>query len=220
MLTSVYRTAARTLCCLLLLLTAHVLAQSNFGFVNNITAVPVPGVGHDYLHDLNEIVNPANGSLSVRIEAPRPKERGLNYPFYSFMYDSTQQFAVQYQEVLGGTYNCGPDSANDPSNGTPPQPLNCILAVSFPYRSISYPAGTNGVLSGPNSMLSSTATYSEMYNLNSYRDLQRRSTERFLRRSIWRYPRPGCVQPSHPRPTQQYRRLWLFRNSRQSRRWG
>lgn len=72
--------------CLFLLVTTRIVAQTNFGFVNNVTSVPVPGVGHDYIHDLNEIVNPANGSVSIRIEAPRPKERGLNYPFYSFMY--------------------------------------------------------------------------------------------------------------------------------------
>lgn len=98
-----------------LLFSAHLFAQSSFGFVNNITVVPVPGVGHDYLHDLNEIVNPANGSLSVRIEAPRPKERGPNYPFYAFMYDSTQQFAVVYQLQSNSPYQCGPDT--DPSDG-------------------------------------------------------------------------------------------------------
>jgi len=137
------------------------LGQSSFGFVNNITSVPVPGVGHDYLDDLDEIVNPANGSLSVRIEAPRPKERGLNYPFYAFVYDSTQQFAVQYQETTGGgSYGCGNDSAGDAPNGDPPQPLNCIIAITFPFQSIAYPAGSNGVLSGPNSILSSNTEYS------------------------------------------------------------
>jgi hypothetical protein len=111
----------------------HVAAQTTASFVNNITAVPVPGVGHDYLHDLNEIVNSANGSLSVRIEAPRPKERGPNYPFYSFMYDSTQQFTIQYNENTGGgSYSCGPDSnGSDGANGTPPQPLTCIFQVDF-----------------------------------------------------------------------------------------
>jgi hypothetical protein len=147
--------------CFFLLLSARVLAQTSFGFVNNITVVPVPGVGHDYLHDLDEIVNPANGSVSVRIEAPRPKERGLNYPFYSFMYDSTQQFAVSYQLQSASAYNCGPDTVNDGVNGQPPQPLTCVVPpLSFPYESISYPAGTNGVLPGPNSMLAINAEYS------------------------------------------------------------
>jgi RHS repeat-associated protein len=135
--------------------------QTSFGFVNNITAVPVPGVGHDYLHDLDEIVNPANGSLSVRIEAPRPKERGLNYPFYAFMYDSTQQFAVIYQQESASSYNCGPDTTSDGSSGAPPQPLNCVYPpISFNYVSYDWPAGSNGVLSGPNSLLAANAEYS------------------------------------------------------------
>src|SRR5882762_3992694 len=109
--------------CVIILATTALSAQSSSGFVNNITAVPVPGVGHDYLHDLDEIVNPANGSLSIRIEAPRPKERGLNYPFYAFIYDSTQQFTIQYNLATGGAYACGPDtSPTDGSTGAPPQP--------------------------------------------------------------------------------------------------
>src|SRR5258708_33537325 len=51
-----------------LALPGFALGQSSFGFVNNTTSVPVPGVGHDYLDDLDEIVNPANGSLGRTIE--------------------------------------------------------------------------------------------------------------------------------------------------------
>ncbi|MGA2236989.1 MAG: RHS repeat-associated core domain-containing protein [Terriglobales bacterium] len=149
-----------TLACLLLLVPTQILAQSSFGFVNNITVVPVPGVGHDYLHDLNEIVNPANGSLSVRIEAPRPKERGFNYPFYSFMYDSTQQFAVTYEQQSNPSYECGPDTTTDAPSGEAPQALTCVYPpMQFPYESISYPAGSQGVLSGPNSMLATRSEY-------------------------------------------------------------
>jgi RHS repeat-associated protein len=154
---------------LFLIFSVPVFAQNNFGFVNNITAVPVSGVGHDYIHDLDEIVNPANGSLSIRIEAPRPEERGLNYPFYAFMYDSTQQFALQfYQQTTGSSYSCGQDSAGDGPTGDPPQPLNCVQLVDFFYQSISWPAGINGVLSGPNSMLSSSVEYSRLYLPASY----------------------------------------------------
>ncbi len=118
-----------------------------------------------------EIVNPANGSLSIRIEAPRPKERGLNYPLYSFLYDSTQQFTFHYQEATGGSYNCGADSAGDNNiSTTPPQPLNCIMAVSFPYVSVSYAAGgINGVLSGPNSMIANGATFSRWATTTSFK---------------------------------------------------
>ena len=55
--------------------------------VNDQTATPTAGIGHDYLHMLNETVNPANGSVSVRIQVPVPAGRSLALPF-SFAYDS------------------------------------------------------------------------------------------------------------------------------------
>ncbi len=55
--------------------------------VTNDQATPVPGVGHDYIKMLNETVNPANGSVSVRIDVPTPQGRGLSLPF-AFAYDS------------------------------------------------------------------------------------------------------------------------------------
>jgi RHS repeat-associated protein len=67
-----------------------VLASSAHGqivSVNDQTATPTPGSGHDYVHMLNETVNPSNGSVSVRIQVPMPKGRGLTLPF-AFAYDS------------------------------------------------------------------------------------------------------------------------------------
>jgi hypothetical protein len=55
--------------------------------VNNQTAAPTPGSGHDYIHMLNETVNPANGSVSIHIQVPVPKSRGLTLPF-AIQYDS------------------------------------------------------------------------------------------------------------------------------------
>ncbi len=55
----------------------------------NIAVAPSPGSGHDYVKMLNETVNPANGSVSLRVEAPVPKQRGdVNFPYYIFGYDS------------------------------------------------------------------------------------------------------------------------------------
>jgi hypothetical protein len=34
---------------------------------SSTTSTPVPGAGHDYLGGVNETVNPANGSVSIRI---------------------------------------------------------------------------------------------------------------------------------------------------------
>jgi hypothetical protein len=52
-----------------------------------VTSTPVPNAGHDYINGLGETVNPANGSLSIRIGVPMPPGRGLTVPF-SFAYDS------------------------------------------------------------------------------------------------------------------------------------
>lgn len=57
-------------------------------FVGNTTDTPIPSSGHDYLADLSEIVNPADGSLSIRVAAPPQKERGAGMPHYVFVYDS------------------------------------------------------------------------------------------------------------------------------------
>lgn len=51
------------------------------------TSTPVPNAGHDYIQGFSEIVNPANGSLSLRLGVPMPPGRGLTVPF-SFNYDS------------------------------------------------------------------------------------------------------------------------------------
>lgn len=58
--------------------------------ITNVTedqAPPTPGVGHDYIHMLSETVNPATGSVSIRISVPAPPGRKLMVPF-SFNYDS------------------------------------------------------------------------------------------------------------------------------------
>jgi RHS repeat-associated protein len=51
------------------------------------TSTPIPGAGHDYIKSLSETVNPANGSVSIRIQTPTPAGRGITLPF-SFAYDS------------------------------------------------------------------------------------------------------------------------------------
>lgn len=79
-----------------------VASQVPFTDVTSTTATPVPGVGHDYIHDLDEIVNPANGSLSVRIAVPTPHERGMNFPIYPYTYDSSGQFMLQMTQIADG----------------------------------------------------------------------------------------------------------------------
>jgi len=74
------------LCAYLLLLLPGVA----FGQITNVTddqSTPTPGVGHDYLKMVNETVNPANGSVSIRIGVPVPKGRGVTPPL-TIAYDS------------------------------------------------------------------------------------------------------------------------------------
>ncbi len=55
--------------------------------LSNQTATPIPGAGHDYIHLLDETVNPGSGTVSLRITPPAPRGRNLSLPF-SFGYDS------------------------------------------------------------------------------------------------------------------------------------
>lgn len=68
--------------------------QAQITNVTDDTSTPIPGVGHDYIKALDETVNPANGSLSLRISVPMPRGRGLTMPF-SFSYDSSGVYHFQ-----------------------------------------------------------------------------------------------------------------------------
>jgi RHS repeat-associated protein len=68
-------------------LTQGFVASAQIENVTNSTSTPIPGAGHDYIKMLSETVNPANGSVSVRIQTPTPSGRGISLPF-SFAYDS------------------------------------------------------------------------------------------------------------------------------------
>jgi RHS repeat-associated protein len=72
--------------------------------VTDNTSVPVPNVGHEYIQMLDETVNPANGSVSVRIQVPTPPGRKLSLPF-SIAYDSSSvfNFGADGAVVEGGT---------------------------------------------------------------------------------------------------------------------
>ena len=69
-------------------------ARAQLTNVSDDQAAPIPGVGHDYIHSLSETVNPADGSLSARINVPMPKGRALTVPF-AFAYDSNGVHFIQ-----------------------------------------------------------------------------------------------------------------------------
>jgi hypothetical protein len=49
--------------------------------ISSTTSTPIPGAGHDYLSGPAETVNPANGSVSIRIPVVIPPSRGITLPF-------------------------------------------------------------------------------------------------------------------------------------------
>ena len=73
-------------------------ANAQITQVDNTTSTPIPGAGHDYIHLLSETVNPANGAVSLRIQLPTVKGRGISLPF-SIAYDSNTAL-----HVIGGDY--------------------------------------------------------------------------------------------------------------------
>jgi hypothetical protein len=79
--------------CTRLLIAASILAlvlprgYAQITGVTDATSTPIQGAGHDYIKMLNEPVNPANGSVSLRVQVPTPLGRRLSLPF-AFAYDS------------------------------------------------------------------------------------------------------------------------------------
>jgi YD repeat-containing protein len=80
--------------CLVLLASCVAVPAPIVAQLSETATTPILGVGHNYVMDLNEIVDPENGALSVRIAAPTPAERGLNLPLYAYLYDSNAQFVL------------------------------------------------------------------------------------------------------------------------------
>ena len=97
----VYVSLLRCLAVCLLAVLAVVPAHAQVTKVSDDVSTPIEGAGHDYIHELSETVNPANGSLSVRIQVPVPKGRGFTIPF-SFNYDSNTIHHLVPQENLPG----------------------------------------------------------------------------------------------------------------------
>lgn len=89
-------------CSLAMLLPAT--ARAQIYTQTSATMAPTPGAGHDYIHLLNETVNPANGSVSVNLNFPMPKGRGIDLPF-SINYNSGQVIVSDPTSVAFYDYN-------------------------------------------------------------------------------------------------------------------
>ncbi len=84
---------ARFIRALFLLLLIFLLSPAVNAQITGVST-PVQAVGHDYIKMLNESVNPANGSVSINIQAPVPPGRRLTLPF-SFNYNSSGTYTPQ-----------------------------------------------------------------------------------------------------------------------------
>jgi len=82
--------------------------------LDNTTMPPTPGVGHDYIKMLGETVNPASGSVSIRIDLPIPKGRGLEVPF-ALLYSSSGPQHVIGNPNGGGMW--GTDTGQSAGSG-------------------------------------------------------------------------------------------------------
>lgn len=71
----------RVLGYLITILSIALSCQAQSNDVTPTTATPVSGSGHDYIHLMNETVNPVNGSVDIRIPVPLPAGRQLSIPF-------------------------------------------------------------------------------------------------------------------------------------------
>ncbi|MGH9325132.1 MAG: hypothetical protein ACRD2B_00370, partial [Terriglobia bacterium] len=113
------------------------------------TSTPIPGAGHDYIHMLTETVNPANGSVSLRIQVPVPKGRGLTLPF-AFAYDSNG-VNVLYSSVGQGEWRSNTTflSQGGWSYAVPLLSANEIFLMEGPQRQYSCPLLIDYVFQDP-----------------------------------------------------------------------
>jgi RHS repeat-associated protein len=93
------------------------------------TSTPAPGA-HDYFHSPVETVNPANGSVSIRIPVRMPPGRQLTVPF-SFAYDSN-----------GAFYIGPPPTGGSPRYETIPVSINSQGGWSYSFPVLSFQSGT------------------------------------------------------------------------------
>jgi RHS repeat-associated protein len=89
------------LCVIIMIFGSQLVTEAQ---ITGTSATPLLNTGHDYLNDLNEIVDPSSGSLSIRIATPAPNERGVNIPRYAFSYSTSglTNFTPSYTTQTSG----------------------------------------------------------------------------------------------------------------------
>jgi hypothetical protein len=108
------------------------------------TAIPIPGVGHDYMKAISEAVDPASGSVSLRIAVPTPKGRGVSLPF-SFAYDSNgvlvppdwKPYLTGLMSAGGWSYTVPALGADNTSYQSPNPNVTCYYNTNFRFADAS-----------------------------------------------------------------------------------
>jgi len=145
-------------------LSLPVLAQSPIAVVDNTTLTPTPGVGHDYIDGLSETVNPANGSVTVKIAAQMPKDRGLNFPVYAYLYSTSGYYQWTPDFIAGGT-SLGYTRLLNEINALPSYSQTGGSILTGQTQNI-HGNGAPGTLSNTNLSFSSGASHDCTYNTN------------------------------------------------------
>lgn len=89
-----------------LLIAVAVSANAQITNVDGPQASPIPGAGHDYIRGLQETVDPAYGSVSVRIDLGAPASRGFSVPV-ALLYSSSgiDKLQANYQGISNIWYS-------------------------------------------------------------------------------------------------------------------
>src|SRR5208337_4477402 len=136
--------------------------------INDQTSTPTPGVGHDYIQMLGETVDPANGSLSLRLSIPVPPGRRLSLPF-ALSYSSNGAYVPRYSgspgwivwgpptvptgvcSFCGGWNHTAPLLTNSKISllggyiGNPAHRANCPITTGFIFHDVAGGQNTAGI---------------------------------------------------------------------------
>ena len=113
------------------------------GQVNSTAVQPPIAGGHDYIHLLSESVNPATGQLTVRIQFPVPKGRGITAPVVA-AYNSGEVSTLTDLGSLTWATNTG--NPGGPANGwgTPTSVPLIGTGTEWNFTSPQPPQGWSG----------------------------------------------------------------------------
>jgi hypothetical protein len=135
----------------LLALSLSTAAAAQLPTVSGAVDTPSPGVGHDYIENNIETVNPATGTVSIRMGITLPKQRGFNIPF-NYTYASNSVFAPPFSIAPNTPFFQGGWSLSVPTLSIQGTTLSYLGPDSDAYGDnpeIDCPSLVNYVFQGP-----------------------------------------------------------------------